>query len=72
MSETESKPTRKRRARKPKRYFVVNRHGTVHEVAKAHHEALIARDDYRNATPAEIAAYQNAGRQCFDAPLTSL
>jgi hypothetical protein len=54
------------------RYFIVNPHGTIHEVDQAHAEARINDDPrWRMATKAEVELYLNTDTQSADAPLAA-
>lgn len=45
---------------KPKRYFIVNPAGAVHEVTREHARARLKQVGYRMATRAEVVAYKRA------------
>jgi len=64
--------TEKTTAKKPKRYFIVNPAGCVHEVERAHAEwRLKMGSGWRMAEEAEISAYLNARVQRADEPIAA-
>lgn len=54
----------------PKRYFVVNPKGAIHEVTREHARERLAQPGWRLATKEEIAELEaRGGRQVFDNPI---
>lgn len=54
---------------KPKRYFIVNPAGTIHEVTYAHAKQRLKEVGFRMATADEVKQYQGAKAQLWDAPI---
>lgn len=54
---------------KPKRYFIVNPAGAIHEVDKAHAEWRLGIVGWRNATAAEVKLLMEQKNQRFDSPI---
>lgn len=62
----ESKPAKK----PPRRYFLVNPRGAIHEVSREHAAARLVTPGWRLATPDEIAQLEIAGgHQVADKPI---
>lgn len=53
----------------PKRYYVVNPRGCVHEVSKEHAAQRLSQAGWRMANKAEVDAYNKADVQRFDQPI---
>lgn len=54
----------------PRRYFIVNPRGAIHEVTREHAKERLRSAGWRMATPEEIAALTAAnGHQMFDKPI---
>lgn len=56
--------------KKPKRYFIVNPAGAIHEVTYEHAQARLAQPGYRMAKAAEVRKLTAAGgKQLWDEPI---
>ncbi len=61
-----------KRTTKPKRYFIVNPSGAIHEVSYNHAKSRLKQLGYRMATPSEVKAYEGAGgHQVVGKPLAT-
>ena len=57
-------------AEQPRRYFIVNPAGAIHEVDREHARWRLAQPGWRVATPDEIAALaERSGLQVHDRPI---
>lgn len=54
---------------KPKRFFIVNPAGAVHEVSEAHARWRLQSAGWRMASEAEVSKYLAAKVQRFDRPI---
>ncbi|MEM7344590.1 MAG: hypothetical protein AAF485_10130 [Chloroflexota bacterium] len=61
----------KEEGEQPKRYFIVNPAGAVHEVTAEHMKARLKDGRYRAAKPAEVEQYLNREVQRADDPIAS-
>lgn len=66
QDDTKPKATK---SQKPKRYFILNPGGAIHEVSAEQQKALLGRVGYRKATKAQITKYLKQKTQRFDAPI---
>lgn len=67
-SKRASKPAQKN---EPKRYYIVNPGGAVHEVTREHARERIRSAGWRMASDAEIKAYQDQAIQRADQPIAT-
>lgn len=52
--------------KKAKEYWIVNPHGTLHQVNRGHAQELLKKVGYRMATPAEIKKAKTPNRKTAD------
>lgn len=66
----QQKPSEPKQPKAPRRYFIVNPKGAIHEVDREHARERLRLPGWRMATPEEVARLEGAkGHQVFDKPI---